>query len=130
MNVKKRLNKSEIKRYLNLIMLIHKPLIRNSKKKSLTNKNNIFVTHQHGFLMMRKEKNIIILEIHVDPAYRNMGIGKAILEKAKSLFKGKYVLYVHKNNLNAIRFYESNGFTYDLDETYPESDYFAMSCVV
>ncbi|KAG0442368.1 hypothetical protein DMUE_0321 [Dictyocoela muelleri] len=130
-NVKKKLNKSELKKYLDLVMLIHKPIIRFSKQRSLINKNNIFVTHDNGFLMMRKErKNIIILEIHVDPNFRSIGIGSKLLQKAKTLFKGKYVLYVNKDNLKAIRFYENNGFHFDSDETYSGSNYFAMSCFI
>lgn len=123
----KKITKKELERFLSLIMELYPKIVKYPKYKSLKNKNNIFIIHPNGFIMFRIEDKIIILEIHVDKKYRGLGIGTFMLIYLKSLYKGKYVLYVHRDNKKAINFYKKNGFKIDNTETYNNSDYYGMS---
>ena len=50
-------------------------------------------------------------DLYVLPAYRNRGIGSAILKKCMEESKNSLYLYVFSRNHRAISFYERHGFT-------------------
>ncbi len=95
-------------------------LLAYSKKKSLSNKKNRFIvlyvcSEISGFLMFRKEKECsYIYEIHVEQRYRSKGFGQILLNKLYELTIGEVlVLFVHKKNVRAQKFYLKNGFKPD-----------------
>ncbi len=59
-------------------------------------------------MMAYDDKEINQLYIHVD--YQGMGIGQALLDKAKEQSSGRLTLYTFDVNEKAKRFYEKNGF--------------------
>jgi ribosomal protein S18 acetylase RimI-like enzyme len=52
----------------------------------------------------------LIDHLYVDPDFQRQGIGKALLEHAKSLSPGSLVLYTFQSNARGRAFYEQNGF--------------------
>ncbi|TKC16263.1 GNAT family N-acetyltransferase [Robertmurraya kyonggiensis] len=66
------------------------------------------------------------LYVHLD--YQGIGIGQALLEKAKAQSDGVLTLYTFEINKNAQRFYEKNGFEiigrgYENEENLPDIQY-------
>lgn len=49
-------------------------------------------------------------QLYVDPAYQRRGLGKALLDHAKSTSTGHLWLYTLQVNANGRAFYERNGF--------------------
>lgn len=49
-------------------------------------------------------------DLYVLPAWRNRGIGSAIMKKCVEVSKGNLYLYVFSGNIRAISFYERQGF--------------------
>ncbi|MGF6907282.1 GNAT family N-acetyltransferase [Fusobacterium sp. PH5-44] len=75
-----------------------------------------------GFLGIN---NFHIEGIFVDKKYRNFGIGKLLLSKAKEL-KDTLTLNVYEKNMSAVNFYKNNGFTVvekKLEEDFGEMEY-------
>ncbi|WP_438503636.1 GNAT family N-acetyltransferase [Ectobacillus ponti] len=69
------------------------------------------------------EKEVSQLYIHVD--CQGMGIGQALLDKAKEQSSGRLTLYTFEVNQNAQRFYEKHGFRvigrgYENEENLPD----------
>jgi ribosomal protein S18 acetylase RimI-like enzyme len=60
-----------------------------------------------AFMAMEKE---FIDQLYVHPRYQHRGIGKALLEFARSQSPGHIWLYTLQSNVNARAFYEKNGF--------------------
>ncbi|QKF94607.1 acetyltransferase GNAT [Fadolivirus algeromassiliense] len=61
-----------------------------------------------------KEENYHIMSIGIDLDYRNKGIGTMLINNVIELLKSQLnniTLYVHTENINAVKFYEKNGFT-------------------
>ena len=66
----------------------------------------------YGFIILQifDNKNHI-MSFGIDPLYRNMGYGKALINKVKEISLNKTIsLNVQKNNVIAINFYIKNGF--------------------
>lgn len=126
----------DVRRMVDLILIgisqyISSPLLRYSKTKSVSNKSNNFVLLRDedtivGFGMYRVEKNTcIIYEIHVDASYRSTGCGTALMEEMLEDLKGRtVVLFVHRKNFRAQRFYRKFGF--ELQDSCGDENYFSM----
>ena len=56
-------------------------------------------------------KHDFIDRLYVSPAYHHMGIGQALLDRAKTASPKHLWLYTHVANKMARSFYEKNGFT-------------------
>ncbi|ELA41972.1 uncharacterized protein VICG_00989 [Vittaforma corneae ATCC 50505] len=98
-------------------------LLKHSKTKSMSNKLNNFIISRvdedaqsciQGFLMYRVEREYCILyEIHVAKDKRSCGIGSKLMEELFRDQKGKLlILFVHKRNARAQKFYLSKGFQF------------------
>ena len=61
-----------------------------------------------GYLTMSGEGSVPAL--YLEPEARGRGIGKALLDRAKALSRGKVELTVFEPNVAARRFYEREGF--------------------
>lgn len=108
------------------------PLLRYAKIKSVSNKASSFILLRDvdniiiGFLMFRIDKKFCyIYEIHVEHKYQSQGYGQMLLDDLYKQMVGKLlILFVHKNNIRARKFYEKNIFK--IDETYVSKSYFMM----
>lgn len=132
----KSISSKDVRRMVDLIVAgicqyVSTPLLRCSKMKSVSNKSNRFAILRRegtivGFGMYRTEKNTcIIYEIHVDVSHRSRGCGTALMEAVLKDQKGKVmVLFVHKKNLRAQRFYRRFGF--ELWDSYEDKNHFEM----
>ena len=60
-----------------------------------------------GFLAIRCE---LIDHLYVDPSHQGLGVGTALLRKARELSPDHLVLYTHVRNESARAFYRSRGF--------------------
>ncbi|OZM58697.1 GNAT family N-acetyltransferase [Lottiidibacillus patelloidae] len=72
------------------------------------------------------EKEISQLYIHVD--YQRIGIGQALLDRAKEKSSGRLTLYTFEVNRSAQQFYEKNGFQvigrgHENEENLPDIQY-------
>lgn len=107
-------------------------LLRYAKTKSVSNKVSKFIVLKSeerliGLLMYRIEKAFcLIYEIHVDSGHRCAGEGQRLMDDLL-LSKKNFVLilFVHRANPRAMRFYEKNGFK--VDKNYRSSLYYRMS---
>jgi ribosomal protein S18 acetylase RimI-like enzyme len=66
-----------------------------------------------GFLAIRRSRTEgweVLEKLYVDPEAQNRGVGTALLDQAKALRPGGFVLWVFQKNTGAIRFYERHGF--------------------
>jgi ribosomal protein S18 acetylase RimI-like enzyme len=66
-----------------------------------------------GFLAIRRSRQNgweVLEKLYVDPEAQNRGVGTALLDQAKALRPGGFVLWVFQKNTGAIRFYERHGF--------------------
>lgn len=74
--------------------------------------NGIIVGFVVGFLSSQTTGRIFSLAVH--PSYQNRRLGSALLNAVIEVFRGvgvsEVILEVRLNNLNAMRFYERNGF--------------------
>ncbi len=63
-----------------------------------------------------------VLEIFIDPEYRNHGIGTKLMEEAAKFFKSEGLQYVKvevsSHNTNAMQFYKKNGFISHVEVMY------------
>lgn len=69
-----------------------------------------------------------ISQLYIHQDYQGMGIGKVLLEKAKSESSGRLTLYTFEVNKNAQRFYETHGFKrigsgFENEENLPDIQY-------
>jgi len=62
-----------------------------------------------GFVVVIKNEQSLD-QIFVEPTFQNMGIGKALLEKAKIICPIGLTLYTLQQNTQARYFYERHGF--------------------
>lgn len=70
-----------------------------------------------GCLLVSNDKNKILLdEIYLEKEYRNKGIGTSIIKKIINSSNKSVVLWVYKNNTNALNLYLKLGFKV-IDET-------------
>lgn len=107
------------------------PLLRHAKTKSVSNKLSRFIVLRQdnklmGFLMYRVEKKCcLIYEIHIDPNYRGEGEGTRMMDVLSEQMQNYlFVLFVHKQNKRAMKFYDMNNFT--LDTRYESLLYYRM----
>ena len=66
-----------------------------------------------GFLAIRRSRQNgweVLEKLYVEPEAQNRGVGAALLDKAKKLRPGGFVLWVFQKNTGARRFYERHGF--------------------
>lgn len=124
----KRIPASDIARTVELIIegiraYAGGPLLKHSKTKSMSSKFNNFIVFREdesargriqGFLMYRIERECcIVYEIHVAEDKRSCGIGSRLMEELFEDQKGKLlILFVHKDNTRAQKFYLSQGFQF------------------
>lgn len=108
------------------------PLLKRAKFRSITNKTSRFILLREqkeliGFLMYRIEGEMCyIYEIHVNINYRSRGEGQRMFNELFLSMRGFIiVLFVHKENHDAIRFYEKNEF--EIDPDYESSIYHRMA---
>ena len=73
--------------------------------------NDVWVAHKRGtlvgFLAIRKAH---INHLYVDPLHQGVGVGTALLRKARELSPDKLTLFTHVRNQHARSFYRSRGF--------------------
>lgn len=72
------------------------------------------------------DREISQLYIHIE--YQGIGIGRALLDKAKAKSRGKLTLYTFEVNKNAQQFYEKYGFEeisrgHEKEENLPDIQY-------
>lgn len=110
---------------------IRNPLILHSKRKSLANKSNNFLIGIHenkpiGFLMYRIIKDECILyEIHIQKEFKYNRYGTQLMnEFIKDQPEKPLVLFVHKKNISAQKFYKKFGFVFQDD--YVHKHYYEM----
>ena len=83
-------------------------LVNNIDKTYKIEENNNFVGFIH-IQLVSDETNII--DIVVNNSYRGKGYGKMLLDYVFNKYKDtRFILEVSSNNLNAINFYNNNGF--------------------
>jgi ribosomal protein S18 acetylase RimI-like enzyme len=75
----------------------------------------------HAEIMRRNQpgrKEILIKKFEVEPAYKNLGYGKMLMDGIKAILKTEArtgVLSVHASNSDAQGFYESQGWEFEDD---------------
>lgn len=73
--------------------------------------NDVWVAEVHGksaaFMAISGD---LVDQLYVDPAYQRSGLGKALLDHAKSLSPERLWLFTLQINTNGRAFYEKNGF--------------------
>jgi ribosomal protein S18 acetylase RimI-like enzyme len=72
-----------------------------------------------AFMAMENE---FIDQLYVHPNYQRSGIGKALLEFARSRYPQHLWLYTLQSNVNAQAFYEKNGFVAEKFGISPEGE--------
>ena len=80
-------------------------------RNHILKENKVWVVEMHNrpvaFLAMRDD---FIDHLYVHPDYQKRGVGKALLEFARQLSPDHLWLYTLQANVNAMAFYEKNGF--------------------
>ena len=90
----------------------HLPEILRLFQELVLPKHEVWVAEQNGAIT-----GFIALEgndldrLYVRPSYQGLGVGRALLDKAKELRPSGMELWVFQENRQARRFYERNGFT-------------------
>lgn len=132
----RKLSAEDISRAVEMILdgirqYISLPFLKHAKTKSVSNHLNNFIIYREagsiqGFLMYRIDKECTILyEVHVASELRSSGVGTRLMQELFIDRAGKLViLFVHKGNLRAQKFYQSFGFEFQPD--YNEKNYYQM----
>ena len=80
-------------------------------RNHILKENKVWVVELHNrpiaFLAMKDD---FIDHLYVHPDYQKRGVGKALLEFARQLSPDHLWLYTLQANVNAMAFYEKNGF--------------------
>lgn len=71
-------------------------------------------------LLALSPREVSLREIYVDEAHRSQGIGKALLDFAKSRMRQGFWLRTHIRNVKAHRFYEREGLRFERVEPHPQ----------
>jgi ribosomal protein S18 acetylase RimI-like enzyme len=92
-------------------------------QNQILKKNQIWVVeidrHPAAFMAM---ENDFIDQLYVHPRYQRCGMGKALLDLARSRSPGHLWLYTLQSNVNAQAFYKKNGFIAEKYGLSPENE--------
>tara|TARA_R110002020_G_scaffold16307_2_gene57564 strand:- start:47679 stop:48164 length:486 start_codon:yes stop_codon:yes gene_type:complete len=82
---------------------------------SLLEKRTMFVAEEHGEILgyLSMSDDGFVPALYLQPAARNKGVGKALLDTAKIAHPGGLELTVFECNTSALRFYKREGFDED-----------------
>ena len=112
-----------------------------AKKKFTTSKNTFFLNHilteQFQIVLALMDEEVVgmiaysdreISQLYIHIEYQGIGIGRALLDKAKAKSSGKLTLYTFEVNKNAQQFYEKYGFEgisrgHENEENLPDIQY-------
>jgi ribosomal protein S18 acetylase RimI-like enzyme len=92
-------------------------------RNQVLRKNQVWVVEieQYPAAFMAMENNFID-QLYVHPRHQRSGIGKALLEFARSRSSEHLWLYTLQSNVNAQAFYEKNGFVAEKYGISPENE--------
>lgn len=91
--------------------IVHTPTEITNFFTSLVKKGDIWIAKFEDTVVGFMEvKDGWLHHLYISPSFQNKGIGKQLLDKAKSISPAEVSLWVFEENTGAIRFYEKAGF--------------------